>query len=34
VIAPDGDRIAEFLLHIEGDTAWWRCADTQFDDEE
>jgi hypothetical protein len=31
---PDGVRVPEFLLHIEGDEAWWRYSDEPFDDEE
>jgi hypothetical protein len=29
---PDGVRVAEFLLHVEGDEAWWRWADEPFGD--
>jgi len=21
---PDGQQVADFLLHVDGDTAWWR----------
>ncbi|PZS10804.1 MAG: hypothetical protein DLM55_03160 [Acidimicrobiales bacterium] len=27
---PSGRAVAEFLLHIEGDTAWWRWSDEPF----
>jgi hypothetical protein len=29
---PDGVRVAEFLLHVEGDEAWWRWSDEPFDE--
>lgn len=29
---PDGNRVPEFLLHIDGDAAWWRWSDEPFDD--
>jgi hypothetical protein len=32
LVAPTGP-VAEFLLHVEGDTAWFRWADTPFDDD-
>jgi hypothetical protein len=28
---PDGRAVPEFLLHIEGDEAWWRWSDEPFD---
>ena len=28
---PDGRPVPEFLLHIDGDTAWWRWSDEPFD---
>jgi hypothetical protein len=28
---PDGTLVPEFLLHISGDTAWWRWSDVPFD---
>jgi hypothetical protein len=28
---PDGRNVPEFLLHIEGDTAWWRWSDVPFE---
>ena len=31
---PDGTEVPEFLLHIEGDEAWWRWSDEKFDDSE
>jgi hypothetical protein len=31
--APDGRRVPEFLLHIEGEDAWWRWSDEPFDDD-
>ena len=27
---PTGERVPEYLLHIEGDTAWWRWSDEPF----
>jgi hypothetical protein len=30
---PDGRRVPEYILHVEGDVAWWRWADEPFDDE-
>jgi hypothetical protein len=27
---PTGERVAEFVLHIEGDAAWWRWSDESF----
>nr|BFE86976.1 hypothetical protein GCM10020093_095770 [Planobispora longispora] len=32
LVAPSGP-VAEFLLHIEEDEAWFRWSDTPFDDE-
>jgi len=29
---PDGTEVPEFLLHIEGDEAWWRWSDEKFGD--
>jgi riboflavin kinase/FMN adenylyltransferase len=29
--APDGHLVPEFLLHIDGDRAWWRWSDEPFD---
>lgn len=29
---PDGRDVAEYLLHIEGDRAWWRWSYEPFDD--
>ena len=31
---PDGRDVPEFLLHIDGTTAWWRWSDDRFDAEE
>ena len=28
LMKPSGEAVAEFLLHIEGDEAWWRSSDT------
>jgi hypothetical protein len=28
---PDGGDVPEFLLHIDGDEAWWRWSDDAFD---
>lgn len=30
-VTPDGTPVAEFLLHIDGDEAWFRWSDTSFD---
>jgi hypothetical protein len=30
LLAPDGRTVAEFLLHIDGDDAWWRWSDEPF----
>jgi hypothetical protein len=30
---PAGNEVPEFLLHIQGDEAWWRWSDEPFDDE-
>jgi len=27
---PDGGAVPEFLLHIDGDEAWWRWSDEPF----
>jgi hypothetical protein len=32
LLTPDGIRVPEFLLHIDGDSAWWRWHDKPFDD--
>jgi hypothetical protein len=29
---PQGHEVPEFLLHIDGDDAWWRWNDELFDD--
>jgi hypothetical protein len=29
---PDGGNVPEFLLHIDGDEAWWRWSDEPFDE--
>ena len=29
---PDGRDVAEYLLHIDGDQAWWRWTDEPFAD--
>lgn len=28
--APDGRRVPEFLLHVQGEIAWWRWSDEPF----
>ena len=33
LVDPGGVRMPEFLLHIDGDEAWWRYSDEPFDDE-
>jgi hypothetical protein len=30
LLTPDGRAVAEFLLHIEGENAWWRWSDEPF----
>ena len=30
LIAPDGQPVPEFLLHIEGQDAWWRWSEEPF----
>jgi hypothetical protein len=30
---PGGGDVAEYLLHIDGDEAWWRWSDEPFDAE-
>jgi hypothetical protein len=30
---PDGRTVPEFLLHIDGEEAWWRWSDETFDRE-
>ncbi|GAB7051329.1 hypothetical protein [Catenuloplanes indicus] len=30
---PDGRDVPEFLLHVDGDEAWWRWSDQAFDDD-
>jgi hypothetical protein len=32
LVTPDGVRVPEFLLHIDGDEAWWRYSDEPFDE--
>jgi hypothetical protein len=29
---PQGDKVLEFLLHIDGDDAWWRWNDEPIDE--
>src|SRR6516162_1496097 len=31
LIEPDGHEVPEFLLHIDGKRAWWRCGDRRTD---
>ena len=31
LIKPDGHQVPEFLLHIDGNRAWWRCGDRRSD---
>lgn len=28
---PDGSDVPEYLLHIDGEHAWWRWSETAFD---
>lgn len=30
---PDGREVPEFLLHVDGDEAWWRWSDEPFRNE-
>ncbi len=30
---PEGHEVPEFLLHIDGDVAWWRWSDEPFDED-
>jgi hypothetical protein len=30
---PEGHEVPEFLLHIDGDKAWWRWSDEPFDED-
>ncbi|WP_433402471.1 hypothetical protein [Streptomyces sp. CA-146814] len=30
---PEGEAVAEFLLHVQGDRAWFRWSDTPFSEE-
>ena len=34
LLTPDGRPVPEFLLHIEGENAWWRWSDEPFPAEE
>lgn len=34
LLAPDGRLVPEFLLHIEGEDAWWRWSDESFPEKE
>ena len=31
LVAPDGHEVSEFVLHIDGDEAWWRWSDGPFE---
>ncbi|MEU9505995.1 hypothetical protein AB0D32_06910 [Micromonospora sp. NPDC048170] len=31
---PEGQEVPEFLLHIDGNEAWWRWSDEPFDEED
>ncbi|WP_247675084.1 hypothetical protein [Micromonospora sp. M51] len=31
---PDGQEVPEFLLHIDGNEAWWRWSDEPFSEEQ
>jgi hypothetical protein len=33
LLAPDGHPVPEFLLHVEGDDAWWRWSEEPFQEE-
>jgi Ser/Thr protein kinase RdoA (MazF antagonist) len=30
---PDGRDVPEYLLHVDGSEAWWRCGDPPVDDD-
>jgi len=30
LVYPDGRNVPEFILHIDGDLAWWRWSDESF----
>jgi hypothetical protein len=32
LVDPDGREVPEFLLHIDGDEAWWRWSDESFNE--
>ena len=32
LVDPSGTEVPEFLLHIDGDDAWWRWHDKPFED--
>lgn len=32
LVGPDGVAVQEFLLHIDGDKAWWKWSETRFPD--
>jgi hypothetical protein len=32
LLSPDGAQVPEFLLHIDGDEAWWRYSEEPFDE--
>jgi hypothetical protein len=34
LLYPDGSPVPEFLLHIDGDEAWWRWSDEPFTGDE
>ncbi|MDG4767950.1 hypothetical protein O7632_28220 [Solwaraspora sp. WMMD406] len=34
LIDPDGRPVSEFLLHVDGDEAWWRWIDESSNDDE
>lgn len=34
LVDPGGARVPEFLLHIDGDEAWWRYSDEPFDEDD
>lgn len=34
LIAPDGRAVPEFLLHIDGEDAWWRWSDEPFPEDQ
>ncbi len=32
LVTPEGEHVAEFLLYVDGDRAWWQWSDEPFAD--